>query len=415
MTYNMNKMNLKLIAICLLFITLASCRKAEFQPEVEGEQVPSADLTITLNEVLESSPYTLFKAAWKRSNMSSILEKRGANSPVTLLVPSDAAFIADGMTLEAINNTSPALLDSLLLYHTLSTAVNPKDLSERGENTIGISLLENKYLKVKGYDNEYQTDPYFYRQCINVAGNDLLINGKKAGNAVVTLAKNGTLWPIDRVLKKPVKTMMQALEEDGRFGMYVEIMTKTDLLWEESMMGFAQRTPFTDGLVIGNNYLIFKSILAPTDEAFHQAGFKNVEDLMTLNRRNVLPYFDWDTFEPVGKGYATDTLLTMHRWGRLLKEQDGWGPGADNPDSFYSNDLNNKLLSGYALSTSGYSGTIPVMYMPFDFGKNEAGQVTLKVKGSAHPIATVVEGDINTLMGPIHAVNRLLPPKNFKF
>ena len=411
----MNKMNLKLIAFCLLFLTLASCRKAEFQPEVEGEQVPGQDLTITLNAVLEASPYTLFKAAWKRSNMNSIIEKRGSSSPITLLVPDDAAFIADGMTLEVINNTSPSLLDSLLLYHTLSSAFTPKDLMGRAENTIVLSLLENKHLQVKGYDNQYQTDTYFYRQYITVSGSELIINGKKAGTATPIPAKNGTFWPIDRLLKKPVKTMIQVLQEDGRFGMYLEIMTKTDMLWEESMAGAVPRTPFTDGLVVGDNFLIFKSIFAPTDEAFHRAGFSNVDDLMALNKRNVLPYFDWDTYEQVGTGYATDTLLTLHRWGRLLKERDGWGPGDDNPDSFYSNDLNNKLLSDYALSTSGYTGTVPIMYVPFDFGKNEAGQVTVKVKSSTHPAADVIEADINTLMGPIHVVNRLLPPKNFKF
>lgn len=415
MTYNLNKMNIKLIAICLIFLTLASCRKAEFQPEVEGEQVPGQEITITLNEVLEASAYTLFKAAWKRSNMNSIIEERGDKTPLTLLVPTDAAFAADGMTLEVINNTSPALLDSLLLYHTLSAAVDPKSLMERGENTIGMSLLENPYITVKGYDNEYQNDPYFYRLYLNVIGNDLLINGAKAGSATVIPAKNGTFWPIDRVLKKPVKTMMQALQDDGRFGMYIEIMTKTDMLWEEGMAGIVERTPFTDGLVIGYNYLIFKSIFAPTDEAFHQAGFKSVDDLMALNNRNVLPYFDWDTWEQVGTGYATDTLLTLHRWGRLFKESDSFGPGGENPDIFYSNDLNNKLLSDYALSTSGYTGTIPIMYPPFDFGKNDGGQVTVKVKSSTHPAATIVEADINTLMGPIHVVNQLLPPKNFKF
>lgn len=408
-------MKLNLIAICLLFIAVASCRKAEFQPEVEGEQVPAQDLTITLKEVLEASSNTLFKAAWNRSNMNSIISKRGNSSPITLLVPSDAAFIADGMTLAVINNTNPALLDSLLLYHTLSSGFNPKDLEGRGENTVAISLLENKDIRVKGYDNEFQTDPYFYRQYISVSGNELLVNGKKAGTSAATLTKNGTFWPVDHVLKRPRKTMMQALQEDGRFGMYVEIMTKTDMLWEEAMMGFVERIPFSDGLTVGHNYLIFKSIFAPTDEAFHQAGFKNVEDLMALNRRNVLPYFDLDVWEQVGTGYATDTLLTLHRWGRLLKERDGWGPGGDNPDIFYANDLNNNLLSGYGLTTSGYTGTIPVMYVPFDFSKNDAGQVTVKVKSSSYPAATIVEGDINTLMGPIHVVNRLLPPKNFKF
>jgi uncharacterized surface protein with fasciclin (FAS1) repeats len=420
MIYNIKKMNIKILALCLLLL-LASCKKDEFQPEVEGAPIPTEDIKITLKEALDASSYTLFKAAWNRSDMNSIIAKRGEKLPLTIFVPTDAAFTADGLTLDVINRTTPALLDSLLLYHTLAQGIDPKTLSTKEESTVAYTLLENAELRVKPFENQYTFDKYFYRQYIKVAGNELLINGKKAGNATVTLAKNGTLWPIDHVLHKPTKTILQVLQEDGRFGMYLEIMTKMDMMWDEAIMGFVARTYFTEGLIVkddpykSNFNIVFTSIFAPTDEAFHEAGFKNVDDLMALNNRNTLPYINWDTYEVVGTGYATDTLLTMHRWGRLFQQQDGFGYGASSPDAFYSNDLTNKLLSDYALATSGYTGTIPVYYVPLDFSADNSGKIMVKAKGSTKPAATIIEADINTLMGPIHVVNRLMPPASFKY
>ena len=421
MIYNIKKMNIKLLALSLLLLTLASCKKEEFQPEAEGAPIPIQEVTITLKEALDASTYTLFKAAWNRSDMNSIIAKRGEKLPLTLLIPTDAAFTADGLTLDVINRTTPALLDSLLLYHTLAQGVDPKMLSAKQENLVSYTLLENAELRVMPFENQYGFDQYFYRQYMRVASNELLINGKKAGSATVTLAKNGTLWPIDHVLHKPTKTILQALQDDGRFGMYLEIMTKTDMLWDEAIMGLMARTYFKEGLIVkddpskSNPNIVFTSVFAPTDEAFHEAGFKNVDDLMALNNRNTLPYINWDTYEVVGTGYATDTLLTMHRWGRLFQEKDGFGYGTNSPDAFYSNDLTNKLLSGYALASSGYTGTIPVYYVPLEFSKDSNDKITVKAKGSVKPAATIIEADINTLMGPIHVVNRLIPPAGFKY
>lgn len=414
-------MNIKLLAVCLLLITLASCRKEEFQPEVEGAPIPTNDIKTTVKEAVNASANTLFKAAWNRSNMNSIIEKRGDKYALTILMPTDAAFTAEGLTLDVINSTTPAMLDSILLYHTLSQQVTPTELSNREDNAPVKTMLENPNLHEPGFENTYGFDKYFYRQYLKVRGNELYINGKKVGGATVTFARNGTLWPVNQVLKKPVKTILQALKDDGRFTMYVGILTQTDMLWDEAMMGMYTKTYFRDGITITDDiysayYAIrFTSVFAPTDEAFRQAGFNSLADLEALNNRNTLPYFDWDLFEPVGTGYATDTLLNMHRWGRMFKQQDNWGYGGDNPDAFYSNDLNNALLADYALTTSGYTGTVPILRVPFDFGTDNTGHVTIKVKGSAMPAATLTEGDINTLMGPIHVVNRLLPPANFKF
>jgi hypothetical protein len=105
----------------------------------------------------------------------------------------------------------------------------------------------------------------------------------------------------------------------------------------------------------------------------------------------------------------------MHRWGRLFEPYNNMvGKGLPMPDIFYANDLNNRLLGNYTLTTSN-DGNLPVYKMPLDFGLDANGRVTVKAKESPYPAATVIEKDINTLMGPIHVVDRLIPPKDFKY
>jgi uncharacterized surface protein with fasciclin (FAS1) repeats len=411
---------IKIIAFCLLSLTIASCRKAEFMPVPEGAAIPHTDITITLKEVLTASPYTLFKAAWERSDMNSIIKAKGNKAPFTLLAPTDAAFIADGLTLDVINKTTPALLDSILLYHTISSGLSLDDIKNRKDSFKGLSLLQNPYLKVApaaGINGPTTFDIYSYLQYIKVDDGTLLINGKACGKLVPTEAKDGLLWPIDHVLHKPTKTLMEALQDDGRFGMYIELGLQNDALYNELTYGIVVHD-FTQGLVLlpyyANYNVTFSSVYAIPDAVFHAAGFQTVEDVMKLNDRNPLPTVDWDTYSVVG-GLATDTLVSYHRWGTMFSYYDvNSGRGDINALNFYSPDLTNAVLNNYTVVTSGTYGTYPIYPMPLDFGKQN-GAITVNVKGSNHPVAKITESDINTLMGPIHVVDHFMVPKNFKF
>jgi uncharacterized surface protein with fasciclin (FAS1) repeats len=389
-------------------------------PVPEGAAIPHTDITITLKEVLTASPYTLFKAAWERSDMNSIIKAKGNKAPFTLLAPTDAAFIADGLTLDVINKTTPALLDSILLYHTISSGLSLDDIKNRKDSFKGLSLLQNPYLKVApaaGINGPTTFDIYSYLQYIKVDDGTLLINGKACGKLVPTEAKDGLLWPIDHVLHKPTKTLMEALQDDGRFGMYIELGLQNDALYNELTYGIVVHD-FTQGLVLlpyyANYNVTFSSVYAIPDAVFHAAGFQTVEDVMKLNDRNPLPTVDWDTYSVVG-GLATDTLVSYHRWGTMFSYYDvNSGRGDINALNFYSPDLTNAVLNNYTVVTSGTYGTYPIYPMPLDFGKQN-GAITVNVKGSNHPVAKITESDINTLMGPIHVVDHFMVPKNFKF
>lgn len=410
------------LAFCMLVLLVASCRKSEFVPVPEGAIVPPNEATASLKEVLNASTYTLFKAAWTRSTMDAKLKAYGERTKFTLLVPTDAAFIADGMTLEVINKTAPEVLDDLLMYHTIASSVDVKDLGERVDNTMSMSILSNSDLRVKPISpsNPYGSEPYFYRQYLKIQSGNLYINGKDAGKISPLPAKNGIFWPISRVLHKPTKTMLEALQQDGRFGIYLDVLQRCSDLYLEISEGYIER-PWTTGLVIedrGSFYpnITFGSVLAPTDAAFHTAGFADADAVMAMNEKRGLPYLDWDLGVVVGM-FASDYMLTYHRWSDLIYPVSEYGnAGRTNSTAFYSNDLNNEVLANYVLRDNGGNGSnIPLLIMPMEFGKTANGTVTIKAKGSTHPPAVVIDGDINTIMGPIHAVDHLIPTADFKF
>ncbi|EHQ25996.1 fasciclin domain-containing protein [Mucilaginibacter paludis] len=405
-----------LLSFCLLLLFLPACRKAEFMPVPEGQAVPYQNINLTLKDALAASPYTLFKTAWKRSDMDSILKAQGNKVPFTLLVPTDAAFTADGLTLDVINKTSPALLDSILLYHTINTNISTQDIKDRKENLKCRTLLQNPYLTVNpAVYGATVKDPYYYLQYLKLTDGVLFINGKTAGQSSPVQAKDGSIWPIDHVLHKPTKTILQALQDDGRFGMYLALNQRNDSLYTVVSEGIIFRD-FTQGLApdYTNNIAIYTSVFAIPDAVFHAAGYQTVDDVMNLNNRNPLPTVDYNTYTVIG-GLATDTLIAYHRWGVMFAYYDpNYGGGQQVSNNFYSNDLSNTVLSGYTLVNSGYSGTYPPYLMPFDFGKSN-GAITVAVAGSSHPAAKIVESDINTLMGPIHVVDHFIVPKDFKF
>lgn len=418
-----NRYAFRLLAYGLLLMTLASCRKEEFQTPPEGEAVPHQEITTTLQETLQASPNTLFKAAWLRSNMNSILKKMGANVLITLMVPTDEAFIADGLTLDVINTMSPDKLDEILLYHTILGKVNAKDLIGKLDNTVEKTLLENPQLRLQPLGKVALFDKYYYRHYLKVDGTNLYINGKLGSNKPSVEAKDGVFWPVNQVLHKPTKTILETLKADPRFSIYLEVLQMNDDLWLE-LSEYSYPRDFTSRWIVntafGDSYpnISFTSTFAPTNDAFHKAGFADAQAVMELNNNRPQPHLDYDTYEMAGGSLTTDSLITMHKWDNFFAyvSLTYSVSGKMNETTFYSNDLTNELLYNYVVRVGDpQTPSLPVYVMPLEFSKGANGSIKVKAKGSTHPEATVVEGDINTLMGPIHVVDRLIVPKDLKF
>lgn len=440
-----NIKNTSIISFLLLSVMmLTACRKTEFMPDPEGAQVPyQSDATQSIEQLLLASPAKIFYAAWQRSTMKARLEAMGKNTQFTVFVPDDAALTAAGITNASIAQMAVNDVDSLLMFYTSNKVLRKEQL---GAYSIPLkTLLEQKDLYMPFYEsdlNNGQTyDLYFHRLYLATKGDELLIYGKSVGKLNYQPATNGAVYFISKAVERPTKTVKEVLEADTRFSIFLGVLKACDELYldkisTEMEMWFGYRPspdeikdmykqrdffgdfwgginrPIYQGF-IGPN-ITMNTLFAPTDEAFKNAGFQSVADVMRFNEHNNVRFDDM-SFSPEGN-FPTDTLFNYHyNWGRMFGPRDpSYGLAAANSTMFYSNDLRPEFLSEYYVNIGGTAQIAYAYKMPFGFSVNGTA-VQLKIKDSTFPAANVVQTDINTLNGPIHAVDHLLIPKGFKF
>lgn len=414
----------------MLLLSMTSCNKKEFMPEPVGAEIPSPDKP-SITAALTSSSNTLFKAAWERANMDQVLKQEAPKFKVTVLVPSDEAMIKAGLTATAIARANIADLTAIIRFHIVKaefTFASLKASSAQSFNTMLTSpnLLEGK----KDGDYEMISVPYTYRQFLDTDGTNLIANGKKTGIGKEINVANGILLPIGMVLEYPKKQMLEVLKADGRFKLYLEALEISRELYDTFQLetlavpdpGAIQywidsdtRTPGKFQASRKSDVLRF-TLFAPTDEAFQQAGINSAADLLALNSSD--PYNGYNQIQ-------TDRLLRLHVQGFATPVLEiDWDNfeiepaaslyvtargGAANM-AFFSNLLNPEHLSNYVTSNNGGNYT----YLDLDFGRDASGKITVKQKGTTNEPASIVEENINTIQGPIHVVNRLIVPKDFK-
>jgi len=440
----MNMRNLKKLSGVILFASLlftAACTKTEFLPDPEGAQVPfQSNATQTVEELLAASPAKLYYSAWQKSNIKNVLNQKGSKVLYTAFVPNDAAMQSAGLTASKIDQMSAAELDDFILFSATIGQVTGDELKLKSDNFMVKTLLENRDLYVKYYENpeSNQFDYYAYRLYVGLKGDALLVNGKNMGKLNYLPATNGGLYLMEKTLEKPTKTIIEALRADGRFTMFLESQRLADELYldkiasdmeplfgykpdpEETMMYATQRLFYQKDWDILSPYpgygtnITISTLFAPTDEAFHKAGFQTVADILKFNERGASSiHFSDMTFTDEG-AYPMDTIYNYHRnWGRMFQPVTVGGDKAiSNATVFYSNELSPRL-NEYLVSAGGNPSIEYAYKMPLEFSVNNSS-IQIKVKGSEYPAANVIEGDINTLNGPIHVVDHLFIPKGFK-
>ncbi len=428
--------------LCLLLGLIIGCRKDEYIPPPEGENIPYVDPQYkTLEEILKTSPYQLFLKAYQRSQMDSVLKNRSFH---TLLVPTDAAMQTAGYTSAAITALTASEADSLVAFYTLRGSFTKEELQMASGNREGVTLLTNSdpnlrvvpYYYGNGTNNE-SYDSYYYRHYIIASGDNFLVNGQPVGSIKNALpASNGYIYVVDRPLPKPIeRSFWQVLAADPRFSMFMEVQQKADELfdtrfrkvyeeatgWDPGGYGWidGRRTDYKNAFDLVPSYdgsmtMRFSMLFAPTNEAFQKAGFATVDEVMAWNDKYASePVFDFNTYEVSQFGFPSDSVFAFHwDFGRDNLPYSGIYGKAPDPKStvFYSNDLRNEYLGSYLVNNRPSQ----VQYaMPFTFGLKADGRPTVQVKGSSAEPATVIE-TINTIMGPVQVVDRLLIPKDLK-
>lgn len=431
------------LAGLLLF---SACQKTEFMPQPQGEQVPfvpeATDSVTQLLAGLESAK--LFQQAFQKSSIRKQMSELGANTAFTLLVPTDAAMNLAGYTSSVLASMSVSDIDSLVYFHTVSSKIVPEQL-ELASLPVRSMLMRKDY-RVRFFQDMdvwgQRSDYYRYMLYMAQREDNLLVNGKSVGKLTHLPAINGALYLIEDMVNRPKKTVLQALQDDGRFTFFLEVQRRLEYEYAELMVieleplfGYLMsheefwsmyrnyRNPFDLKWIIApitspdyaDPNVHFSTVFAPTNDAFKRAGFNSVDDVVAYNVANGNVTFDLNMFEPSG-GYPIDTILNFHQdWGRMFAPEDPtWGMLSNNSTVFYSNDLMADFINDYNVNIGGNGGPQYAYQMPLQF-TNDNGQVWLKVRQAEQAPIAIVESDINTVQGPIHVLDELLLPKGFKF
>lgn len=429
------------ILICLLAILSVGCKKDEFTLPSEGKQIPFEDtLTVSFTDALKQSAAQRFYKAWQRSHMQHLLDSLSTGKNMfTILALSDAALDQKGYTEQVLMTMDISELDSLLMFYTLHQRITKEDLTNRQDDYTAISLLNRPGIRaarfLNGTPGTFVSDPYYYRQHLQVKDGKTIVNGKVVGTGLSITARNGYIWLLDQMIIKTEKTVLETIETDGRFTMLLGIIRETwklhDSIYNAAWGAPPKENPTSTDFYLSYGWMItpdeefgtnagpnitFSTFFLPTDDAFRAVGFNSVADLMAFNRRRGLPYFDWNTYTMVGL-IATSQMLDYHlNWGLVVNKV--YPIYLNGTIVFYSNMLTSSTVANYPImpKLGDPNGSEPdgAYYMPYVFREDGAGKIQLNVKNAEAPAATIVNADINTLMGPIHVVDRLLLPKGFK-
>jgi len=186
----------------------------------------------TFDDVVKQQSLNMFNTAVEKANLQDF--KMGGG-PFTWIAPTDAAFIAAGITTDSLNKITPSALSYLMIYHLVNARYVGTDMiatnSTSRTTQLGTAIFSGLY---KGK---------FYVNGGRIATSDVFI-------------KNGVIHVSDAFLTPPQLrgNIGAILNSTGRHTLFIAALTRAGLLAQ-----FSTATVFT--------------VLAPTDAAMTAAGY----------------------------------------------------------------------------------------------------------------------------------------------
>jgi uncharacterized surface protein with fasciclin (FAS1) repeats len=450
----------------LLCFFLLSCNKKELMPAPVGEAIPFVDTTLSVKAYAETdTEHSIFWRAWRNSGIEAKLAARDADYRFTLFLPGNAAMETAGWNAARISRASKHELEQLVSYHVSPVQLIPGAIAlQTGNIELETMLTEPDYNTMRRTGLSYFKAAGPFRYDLGIVEGQVRINNRQAGVVSESaVLRKASVFPISRVLQKPRKSTRQVLVEDGRFTLFLAIRRYNDSLYSvlsagrpsrtvsvsyeqnqyvlgvntsQNVKGINQPLPMLDYLSDTNylynhrrsTFIITKeiyqvTILAPTDEAFHKAGFHTLDDLVAFNHRATLP-----VPQDPGRCLPTDSILNHHFFGSNIRASENvtynsnlgsyyagiFGP--DPPMLLYSNELRNEWVGNPVYRYFGTPQAHDLTHAadPLDFTLQGGEAVRVKVRGSAYEPATIIEKDIETYTGVIQVLDRLLIPPGMK-
>lgn len=453
-----------------------SCRK-EYQVPPVGKAIPYKDTIPGLTDYINSDKeHDLFWSLWKKSNITKLLDSLSIaldTARLTIFVPGNDALLAAGWDAASTSGARQASVDSLVFFHTYHQQVIPGSLIDVSNNFLTSFFTGFGQKTFLGGGSGGTNNPAGYNDpwfiFLGSQNGDLLVNRKVVGKlAGARVTKNVTIFNIDKVLQKPMMSTREWLTRDGRFTMYLGIRRYNDSVYNSllgvpfsyadvpyerhqfaagafsiTIYGLAVYYPVLD--LLANEQHLYDSVdlsihtdhrimehtlLAPTDEAFHQAGFSDLNALIAFDLR----YQPYAVLNDPGSAppnsicsgfFPIDSVLNLHLFGfnpfptygpfdnsaGFTVNSGLFGLSPASPVLFYSNVFESGFLSGDGSTTAS---SFDQVSNPFDFFTS-GNMIRIRPKGSTYEAATITEPDIETYNGIIHVVDRLLVPQGFKF
>lgn len=300
---------LKFIGFLLsnLFIFLSfSCSKVKEIPvEIQPPLVYQYESLPNLQTVLATTNgIDIYKELFKKTDIIKYIdsvrkEELGENSPFTLFVPLDEAWIKKGYTLEKVKSFNQKEANSLLKYLTIRGRIIPdSSLAVSGGITYFPIISPSYYLYSFNETSPEILQPNKYS--INLAVNEesIFINGIPVGNRaqVIKNAKDGTIYFTRTLPEKPTKSLFQILQQSADFSLYLTALRISNRVYQEKMVGISPLdksdellgtpiTPFYNFYSFLKSFVpnnlsnptmyLSKLVFAPDNEAFKKFGLKD--------------------------------------------------------------------------------------------------------------------------------------------
>ncbi|NSL85901.1 hypothetical protein ECE50_003600 [Chitinophaga sp. Mgbs1] len=425
--------NIKAITVCLAAMVLAAgCIKSSDSPLLPAP-MPEYNQASLKQAITSMDTLNLFYQAIDKAGYSSQL---AGNDVYTVFAPGNTAMQAAGLNAEKIRQLTPDSLRKLVGYHMLAGAYD--DYSLRG-------LLLTSFVPTLREDTVLIPQQQFYvkKSWLSIQQSDqLYLNSCAVGGKIRPLAcANGFIYPIGSVVNfAPVdesRTMWEVIENDPELSMYrdavllLDSIKQTDVYFEGTVFGSILTPPLDYPLLSERktnpdngtvNPRSTPAVFAPTNKAFHDAGFHSLDDLRALAYRYPFGVTGWanEDYTEVMITFRFSSLDTLLARNILVS---GNGDAARYPLRILYSDLvkgtvNNGIFNRMT-RVEGQSGSTYIRY-PFDLQFSAANGVAymqwrsngdkIIIPKDDNPLKPV--NNFNVDNGVIYKVDKLFYPFN---
>ena len=225
--FKKSAMLIGLVAVVLF----SSCKK-------DDDEMPANESIADI--VVANNNFSLLKAALTKADLVNVLDGEGT---FTVFAPNNEAFVAAGLDTEAKINAVPVeTLKKILLYHVLGQQVTSSSIATASNIPVGTLADVNVFVTK------------------NTSG--VFVNGVNVIQADI-MANNGVIHVINTVLMPPAGNIVEAAQANPNFTFLVEAVLRASQGSTNVAQVLSGAGPFT--------------VFAPTNLAFMNAGFANVE------------------------------------------------------------------------------------------------------------------------------------------